>query len=68
MARYKKDYKLEEAIKLINELENNHDNELIRYYVDHLKDHVYKQHSTIGKYEEFFKQLNRFLPKQNILR
>lgn len=66
MARYRPDYKLEEATKFIESLDNSEDNQLIRYYIDKQDEYIDKQRKKLDEYHNWFKQLDRFLPNKNI--
>jgi len=60
MAFYKPDYKLEKAAKLIADLDNSEESELIRYYIKSKQDYIDKLHKQIDEYQSFFRTLHRF--------
>jgi len=69
MARYIIDHELKNSIEHVKGLRNNpEENKVILYYIDNKNDRLDKLLKENHEYKEFFKQLNRFLPKQNILR
>jgi hypothetical protein len=61
MALYRPDYKLQEAKKLIDSLEN----ELIKYYIQKKQDWIDEQDKKLKEYRDFFDKLDRFLPNRN---
>ena len=65
MAIYKTDYKLKEAKKLIENLNDSKDNELIKYYIQKKEEHIDKQDEQLKNYRDWFKKLDYFLPNNN---
>ena len=65
MALYRPDYKLQEVKKLIDSLDNNKENELIKYYIQKKQDWIDEQDKKLKEYRDFFDKLNRFLPNRN---
>jgi len=65
MAYWEPDSKLEEAIKFIESLEKTKENELVIYYIEHLKDYIEDQNEKLIKYNKWFAELDRFLPNRN---
>lgn len=66
MALYRPDYKLIEADKVLKELDPSiKENELILYYIDDKNKRIEKLREEIKEYQEFFKQLDKFLPNKN---
>lgn len=63
--RYQPDHKLEEAIKLIENLDDSENNKLIKYYITHLKNWITIQDVKLQNYSDFFTQLNSYLPNNN---
>ena len=67
MLRYRKDYKLEDAKKLIDSLDDSKENELIKYYIQKNKENFDKQAEKLKEYRDWFKTLDRLLPNKNII-
>jgi len=67
MALYKPDYEYKAAKKLIDRLDDTVENRLIKYYISKKEDHIEKQYKQLEEYKQFFNQLNKFLPKTNII-
>ena len=65
MALYRPDYKLQEAKKLIDSLDDSKENELIKYYIQKDKEWIEKQNELLKEYRDFFDKLDRFLPNRN---
>ena len=65
MALYRPDYKLQEAKKLIDSLDDSKDNELIKYYIQKKQDWIDEQDKKLKEYRDFFDKLDRFLPNRN---
>lgn len=65
MARYRPDYKLQEAKKLIDSLDDSKENELIKYYIQKKQDWIDEQDKKLKEYRDFFDKLDRFLPNRN---
>jgi len=65
MALYRPDYKLQEAKKLIESLDDSKDNELIKYYIQKKQDWIDEQDKMLKEYRDFFDKLDRFLPNRN---
>lgn len=66
MTLYRPDYKLIEADKVLKELDLSiKENELILYYIDDKNKKIEKLREEIKEYQEFFKQLDKFLPNKN---
>lgn len=65
MALHKPDYKLQKAKKLIESLEDNKDNELIKYYIQKKQEWIDEQDKKLEEYRDFFDKLDRFLPNRN---
>ena len=66
MAIYRPNYKLLEAKKVIDNLSDSENDELITYYIEHQQDTIIAQNRKIEKYKEFFNTFNSFLPKSNL--
>jgi hypothetical protein len=62
MALYRPDYKLQEAKKLIDSLDDSKENELIKYYIQKKQDWIDEQDKKLKEYRDFFDKLDRFLP------
>jgi len=62
MAFYRPDYKLQEAKKLIDSLDDSEENELIKYYIQKKQDWINEQDKKLKEYRDFFDKLDRFLP------
>lgn len=65
MAFYTPDYKLQEAKKLIESLDDSKENELIKYYIQNKQDQIDEQRKKLKEYRDFFDKLDRFLPNRN---
>jgi hypothetical protein len=65
MALYRPDYKLQEAKKLIDSLDDSKENELIKYYIQKKQDWIDEQDKKLKEYRDFFDKLDRFLPNRN---
>lgn len=65
MAIYRPDYKLQEAKKLIDSLDDSKENELIKYYIQKDKEWIEKQNKQLKEYRDWFYKLDRFLPNKN---
>ena len=65
MALYRPDYKLQEAKKLIDSLDDSKENELIKYYIQKDKEWIEKQNEQLKEYRDWFEKLDRFLPNKN---
>ena len=65
MALYRPDYKLQEAKKLIDSLDDSKENELIKYYIQKDKEWIEKQSEQLKEYRDWFDKLDRFLPNKN---
>lgn len=66
MAHYRPDYKLIEADKVLKELDTSiKENELILYYINDKNKRIEKLREEIKEYQDFFKQLDKFLPNKN---
>jgi hypothetical protein len=65
MAFYRPDYKLQEAKKLIDSLDDSKENELIKYYIKKKQDWIDEQDKKLKEYRDFFDKLDRFLPNRN---
>jgi hypothetical protein len=65
MALYRPDYKLQEAKKLIDNLDDSKENELIKYYIQKDKEWIEKQNEQLKEYRDWFEKLDRFLPNKN---
>jgi hypothetical protein len=65
MALYRPDYKLQEAKKLIDSLDDSKENELIKYYIQKKQDWIDEQDKKLQEYRDFFDKLDRFLPNRN---
>lgn len=64
MAVYRPDYKYQDAIKLIKNLDDSKENELIKYYIKKQDDHIKKQDEKLKEYQDFFDTMNKFLPNR----
>ena len=62
---YKRDYKYEEAKKIIDSLDDSKENELIKYYIQKKEDWIKEQNDRLKEYHDFFKMLDHFLPNRN---
>jgi len=62
MAIYRPDYKLKKAKKLIDNLDDSKENELIKYYIKKDKELIEKQNEQLKEYRDWFNKLDRFLP------
>jgi len=61
MANYTPDYRLQEAKKLIDNLDDSRENYLIKYYIQD-KDHwIESQEKRLKEYRDWFTRLSRFL-------
>lgn len=65
MAFYRPDFKLEEAKKLLESLDNSEENELIKYYIQVQKSTIEEQNKKLAEYYNWFKKLDEFLPNRN---
>ena len=66
MAQYRPDYKLKDSIEYVKGLRNDPEkNKVILYYIDNKNKRLDKLMKENHEYEEFFKQLNKLLPKTN---
>jgi len=65
MAIYIPDYKLQEAKKLIDSLDDSKENGLIKYYIQKDKEWIEKQNEQLKEYRDWFEKLDRFLPNRN---
>jgi len=65
MAIYTPDYKLQEAKKLIDTLDDSKESELIKYYIQKDKEWIEKQSEQLKEYRDWFEKLERFLPNKN---
>tara|TARA_R100001086_G_C11837889_1_gene258331 strand:+ start:239 stop:448 length:210 start_codon:yes stop_codon:yes gene_type:complete len=65
MALYIPDYKLQEAKKLIDSLDDSKENELIKYYIQKKEDWIKEQDERLKEYIDFFDKIDRFLPNRN---
>lgn len=59
--KYKPDYKLKKAQKLIKSLDDSENNELIKYFIKKQDEHIEKQKEKIKEYRIFFKKLKSFI-------
>ena len=66
MALLNIDYRLQEAIKTIENLGDSHEEELIKYYIADKEKLIKEQKSQIEAFRDWFNKLDRFLPKKNI--
>lgn len=67
MAVYRPDRKLQKAKRLIDNLDDSRENELIKYYIQEKQKLIDRQSERLKEYGEFFRTLNRFLPKKQVL-
>jgi hypothetical protein len=66
MALYKPDYRLQEAKDVIDNLNLSvKENELIHYYIQKKEERIKRLEAEVKEYNEWFKQLDRFLPNKN---
>jgi len=65
MALYRPDYRLQEAKKLIDNLNDSKENGLIKYYIQKDKEWIEKQNEQLKEYRDWFEKLERFLPNKN---
>ena len=65
MARYRPDYKLQEAEKFIDSLNDSKETELIKYCIQKKQDRIDEQDKKLKEYRDFFDKLDRFLPNRN---
>lgn len=56
-----------EAKKCIDSLGDNAQNILIKYYIDKKQDETNELKKQLEEYREWFKNLDKFLPKKNIV-
>ncbi len=61
MAYYKKDYKLAEAKKILEGLDQSRESELIRYLVSIKQERLDLQDKKIKEYRDFFDKLSGFM-------
>jgi len=66
MARYRPDFKLQEAKEVIDNLDDSEDNELIKYYIKKQEERIEKKDDKLREYRDWFDKLDRFLPNKNI--
>ncbi len=62
MAFIRPDYKLKEAKKLIDDLDDSAENELIKYYILKQEKLIDAQAKRLKEYQEVFNQLGKFIP------
>lgn len=65
MAHYRPDYTYIEAKKIVAELGNSKKDQLIKYYIEYHQNWHDKDKEKLKEFYNFFKTLNRFLPKSN---
>lgn len=64
MAFIKPDYKLKEAKKLIDNLDDSEENNLIKYYISKQEKWIEEQNTRLKEYREFFDMMDKFLPSR----
>ena len=64
MAFIKPDYKLKEAKKLIDNLDDSEENELIKYYILKQEKWIEEQNAKLKEYRAFFNMMDKFLPSR----
>jgi hypothetical protein len=65
MAFIKPDYKLKEAKKLIDNLDDSEENKLIKYYIGKQEKWIEDQNERLKEYREFFNMMDKFLPSRH---
>jgi predicted RNase H-like nuclease (RuvC/YqgF family) len=66
MALYRPDYRLREAKEIIDALDTSiKEYELIDYYIKKKEERIKRLEAEVKEYNEWFKQLDRFLPNKN---
>ena len=65
MAMYHPDYELIKAKEVVENLGNSEKDQAIKYYIDSLEEREKSLMEKIKKYQNWFEQLNGFLPKHN---
>ena len=65
MNRNKPDYKLKEANKVIANLDDSKESELIVYYINKKDEQIDSQKKRIKEYVQWFLTLNKFLPNHD---
>jgi thiamine kinase-like enzyme len=66
MALYKPDYRLREAKEIIDSFDTSiKEYELIDYYIKKKEERIKHLEAEVKEYNEWFKQLDRFLPNKN---
>lgn len=63
----KPDYKLKKAKKIINTLDDNEENRLIKYYIQKKEEYIEYQNNKLKEYRDFFNKFNEFLPNRKNL-
>jgi len=61
MANYTPDYRLQEAKKLIDNLDDSRENYLIKYYIQDKDNWIESQEKRLKEYHDWFTRLSRFL-------
>jgi hypothetical protein len=67
MAIHRPDYKLQKAEKIIAELGDSEKDQAIKYYISNLKNRLEKANSKNKEYHEFFRMLDTFMPRKNLV-
>jgi len=67
MANYTPDYRLQEAKKLIDNLDDSRENFLIKYYIQDKDNWIESQEKRLKEYRDWFTRLSRFLPRNNTM-
>ena len=65
MALYRPDYKLQEAVKVVENLDDSEQSVLIKYLINDKNDTIEKQRGKLDEFYKFFNLLDRFLPNKN---
>lgn len=62
MSIYRPDYKIVKAIKLIENLDNSEESELIKYFVISQNKMIEEQNKQLKEYQDVFNMIGKFLP------
>jgi hypothetical protein len=65
MAFIKPNYKLKEAKKLIDNLDDSEESKLIKYYINKQEKWIEEKNTMLKEYRDFFDMMNKFLPNRN---
>jgi len=65
MALLKENVRLNKATALIESLDDNEENNLIRYYISNQNSCIQEKDDKLREYDEFFRKLSQFLPNNH---